>query len=1103
MIAFHSAIRLALIVVSVLASSVSAAGPAPVLAARGAVPSAAATGNAQWDDRFGTPFGRRFDVLDGDELNAAVFQGELYVAGNFDERDTIAPWQGANSIYTIARWNGRRWDSVGIWSSSARISAMLVHDGSLYVAGTFSAAGGVPATNVARWDGVSWHALGDGIAVASSTYPMDMASWNGEIYVGGRLTTAGGGAASNVNVVRWDGAAWHALGDGLRSDQGTPAYARLTSLVATPGGLYAGGYFDHSGAQAMDGLARWDGAQWSAAIPGLHGLVTSLAWHGGQLYIAGSLSLSSDQSPAFSAIRWDGAQAQVVMAGLPAGVLGWTIRSVDGELYIATQNYLSRWDGAAWVQFGQPFQTNTYNHVLDMASYNNRLLVFGSMVRSASSAYGRSVLEWDGSDWRELGGGIKAGAFDGVTSLAVAGGNLYAASSMESLLVGGRMMRNLARWDGTAWADVSYDGAPYMIQITALAGAGSILYAAGSQYSPATSSTTYFVARLDGAVWTTLSTGFNGAINTLAWSDGVLYAGGNFTSVGTVPARGLARWDGAAWSDVYGGLLYNVKALAVQAGVVYASGTQDSAANGWPTAVVRGTAAGWSPLADVGALALALDSAGVLYAGGYFSAIGGIPAANVARWRNGAWEALGSGTNATVYALEFGSDSALYVGGAFYVAGGVYARRIARYDGAWAALGRGVEGGVQDLAFDGQDIYVGGSFLNAGDTVSENIALWHTLPVPNSAPRVNPDQAGGFRGQTIDITPLANDTDVDQDSLTIAGMTTPTHGSVLLVGTTVRYTPASDFVGTATFSYTVSDGAGHTASAPVSVAIANRAPEAFNDFKTIVRGQAVDIMVLDNDTDADHDTLTISGVTTPTHGVAQVVGAALRYTPASNFVGDVIFSYTISDGYGGTDSASMRITINNRAPQALADTATTAHEQAVDIAVLANDTDPDQDAITITDVIGSNHGSVQQVGTTVRYTPDSGFAGVDSFRYSVTDARNSTSWATVTVTVTNNAPQPVADTGATTSGQTLDVAVLANDSDLDLDPLTISGVGTPSHGVAQVVGAMVRYTPAAGFAGSDSFGYTVSDGYGGTASGVVTVTVAAPLTRIFLPMIAR
>ena len=67
--------------------------------------------------------------------------------------------------------------------------------------------------------------------------------------------------------------------------------------------------------------------------------------------------------------------------------------------------------------------------------------------------------------------------------------------------------------------------------------------------------------------------------------------------------------------------------------------------------------------------------------------------------------------------------------------------------------------------------------------------------------------------------------------------------------------------------------------------------------------------------------------------------------------------------------------------------------------------------------------------------------------------------------------------------------VLANDADPDGDPLTVTAVGTAGHGTATVVGASVVYTPAPGFAGTDTFAYTIDDGRGGTATATVTVTV--------------
>ena len=182
MVAFHSAIRLALIVVSVLASSVSAARPAAVAGSPGAAPELAASRNAQWDDRFGMVFGERFDITNSGEVSSAVvFNGELYVAGRFKDTPEMVSAQGAASISTIARWNGRKWSNVGAWSPGTTVEAMLIHNGSLYVSGQFTAAGGVAANNVARWDGTSWHALGAGLSGVSPSLDMPLAVWNGEL----------------------------------------------------------------------------------------------------------------------------------------------------------------------------------------------------------------------------------------------------------------------------------------------------------------------------------------------------------------------------------------------------------------------------------------------------------------------------------------------------------------------------------------------------------------------------------------------------------------------------------------------------------------------------------------------------------------------------------------------------------------------------------------------------------------------------------------------------------------------------------------------------------------------------------------------------------
>ena len=187
------------------------------------------------------------------------------------------------------------------------------------------------------------------------------------------------------------------------------------------------------------------------------------------------------------------------------------------------------------------------------------------------------------------------------------------------------------------------------------------------------------------------------------------------------------------------------------------------------------------------------------------------------------------------------------------------------------------------------------------------------------------------------------------------------------------------------------------------------------------------------------------------------------------------------------------------APVANADTAVTTYETLVRIPVLANDTDPEGDALRLVGFpVPPAHGTVARgVGRAV-YTPAKGFSGQDTFTYRIRDATGLASTATVTVTVKtrpNRKPVVVADTGSVAAGSPLVIPVLANDSDPDGDVLRIIANTSPAHGAVTRTTAGLRYVSAAGFAGTDSFTYTVGDGRAGTATATVSVTVSAPVPK--------
>jgi Ca2+-binding RTX toxin-like protein len=371
-------------------------------------------------------------------------------------------------------------------------------------------------------------------------------------------------------------------------------------------------------------------------------------------------------------------------------------------------------------------------------------------------------------------------------------------------------------------------------------------------------------------------------------------------------------------------------------------------------------------------------------------------------------------------------------------------------------------------------------------------------PQPNRAPVANDDVASTNAGQAFTIPVLANDSDADGDTLSVSipsGMG-PTHGTITVnANGTISYTATAGYSGSDSFTYRVTDPEGLSDTASVVITV-QRAPDANNDSVVVDELVATDIAVRANDSDPDGHPLTITSVSTPAHGTATInANGTIRYTPTSGYLGPDSFTYTISDGHGGTDTATVSITVAavDDPPIALNDSTTVNEDSFVDIAVKANDTDPDSVTLTVTAVGTPAHGTtVINANGTVRYTPAANYNGLDSFTYTLSDG-NSTDTATVNITVNAvNDPPVAADDAATTNEDVaFAIPVLANDTDPDgAATLTVSALGAASHGTVTInPNGTIQYVPHLNYNGTDSFTYTLSDGAGGTDTGLVTVTL--------------
>jgi len=282
---------------------------------------------------------------------------------------------------------------------------------------------------------------------------------------------------------------------------------------------------------------------------------------------------------------------------------------------------------------------------------------------------------------------------------------------------------------------------------------------------------------------------------------------------------------------------------------------------------------------------------------------------------------------------------------------------------------------------------------------------------------------------------LANDIDPEGDRLTVSAYdSVSAKGAAVTINANGSYTydpTGSAVIGalaagestTDTFTYTVSDGrdGGATATVTITVTGIDDAPTAAADAGATDEDTVLNVGasgVLANDTDSDtSDVLTVSAYdSVSAKGAAVTVNADGSYTYDST--GSVTlgalaagenttdtFTYTVSDGNGGSDTATVTITVSgvNDTPSAVADTVSTALNNAVVKDVVANDSDPDTtDTLSVSAVTQGASGSVVNNGDgTVTYTPDVGFIGLDSFTYSISDGNGGGDTATVSATVGN------------------------------------------------------------------------------------------------------
>ncbi len=555
---------------------------------------------------------------------AADSDGNLDVGGQFSVAGSVI----ANNV---AKWNGSAWSALGSGVSGSEdwianhvnVSAFaFATNGNLYAAGYFSTAGGVPATNIAQWDGRIRLALGSGIGDSNAWVNVDALACDdsGNLYAGGRFTTAGG--VSATNIAQWNGSAWLALGSGI-GDTNANVFALTCD---SSGNLYAGGDFTSAGDVSATNIAEWNGSSWLALGSGVSGAVfapgrlgytgpevSSLAVVGDKLYVGGIFTLAGGVS-VNNVARWDGSSWTALGAGLGtevrslvvsgtnlcagaatwSDITGWyfdiarwngnswvelgsgsyipgSILAVSGtNVFVGGGSTISEWNGTTWLALGKGWDDG---RIYALAASDTSLYVGGWFTTTAGGGPANYIAQWNGSSWLALGSGISGvGMNPPVAALAVSGTNLFVGGNFT--IAGGCRPTTLPGGTGVPgqrWGRGFRPSTSLKLTFTLsrYAAATCMREAVSLKWGGLSANN---IAQWNGNSWSALGSGINGRVSALAVSGSDLYVGGAFDMAGNVPAANVAKWNGSTWSALRSGMNGAVTALAVSPTKLYVAG---------------------------------------------------------------------------------------------------------------------------------------------------------------------------------------------------------------------------------------------------------------------------------------------------------------------------------------------------------------------------------------------------------------------------------------------------------------------------------------------------------------------------------------------------
>ncbi len=397
-----------------------------------------------------------------------------------------------------------------------------------------------------------------------------------------------------------------------------------------------------------------------------------------------------------------------------------------------------------------------------------------------------------------------------------------------------------------------------------------------------------------------------------------------------------------------------------------------------------------------------------------------------------------------------------------------------------------------NLNFHGTDSYIVTGTDTQGGTGTATITM--TVTPVNDAPVAN-NQTVNVPEDSVNFGITLSGTDVDNLVLNYTGPNDDVdHGTLTCAGQACSYTPAPNYNGPDSFTFTVDDGSLSDldgATVTINVTAVNDAPVAI-DRTDVETDEDTPVTSTLSGTDIDvGDVVTVDHATDGPSGTTQVVGPNdVKYTPDLNFYGVDTYGFTVTDSNGGFDDGTVTVTVHpvNDAPFLPNQPFTIAEDNPTILSVFAGDVDGD--LLDWSVAATPSHGSIVGIGPDLVYIPDVNYVGDDTFQLSVTDGDLSAT-GTITVHVAPVNDQPVANSATITTAEDLPVTFTLSASDPDGGALSFTApqAGPVNGGAVCTGGGSCTYTPAGDFNGADQFQFTASDGFM-TDTASITILVA-------------